>query len=166
VLAVDSDGGDEINTDGILDAGGTYYYVTDIDEATDLTTAVDLEVIKERTRVPSETTENRENFRTKLLKRDVRCVFTGVSAEEGDGIHIIPYKRGTEWYMLIVANRPKDKDNLNNLRGINDIQNGVFVGTNVHRPFDAHRLVILKVRCFCLPMFSRLISASPSVSDS
>jgi hypothetical protein len=34
VLAVDSDGGDEINTDGILDAGGTYYYVTDIDEAT------------------------------------------------------------------------------------------------------------------------------------
>jgi len=33
VLAVD-DGGDEINTDGGLDAGGIYYYVADIDEAT------------------------------------------------------------------------------------------------------------------------------------
>jgi hypothetical protein len=33
VLAVD-EGGDEIDTDGDLDAGGTYYYVADIDEAT------------------------------------------------------------------------------------------------------------------------------------
>ena len=62
----------------------------------DLTRTVDLEVIKERTRVPSETTQTREDFRTELLKRDIRCVFTGVSAEEGDGIHIIPYKWGTE----------------------------------------------------------------------
>jgi hypothetical protein len=62
----------------------------------DLTTAVDLEVIKERTRVPSETTETREVFRTKLLKRDVCRAFTGVSAEEGDAIHIIPCERGSE----------------------------------------------------------------------
>jgi len=77
---------------------------------TDLTTTVDLEVIKERTRVPSATTETRKDFRKKLLKRDVRCAFTGVSAEEGDGIHIIPYKRGSEvrstfishvWYPII-----------------------------------------------------------------
>ena len=147
----------------------------DLSNDSDLTTAVDLEVIKERTHVPSETTRTREDFRKELLKRDARCAFTGVSAEEGDGMRIIPYKRGTEvrstfiytgmvsdhlhflrslqWYLQIVANRPKDKDNCNNLRGINDIQNGVFVGTNVHRPFDARRLVILKVRCFCLPMF-------------
>ena len=75
----------------------------------------------------------------------------------------LPFLRSLQWYLQIVANRPKDEDNLNDLRGIHDIQNGVFVGTNVHRPFDARRLVILKVRCFCLPVFSRLISASPSV---
>ena len=62
----------------------------------DLTRTVDLEVIKERTHVPSETTRTHEDFCTELLKRDIRCVFTGVSPEEGDGIHIIPYKRGTE----------------------------------------------------------------------
>ena len=62
----------------------------------DLITVVDLEVVKERTRVPSETTQTREEFHRELLKRDVRCAFIGVSAEEGDGIHIIPYKRGTE----------------------------------------------------------------------
>ena len=68
----------------------------DLSNDSDLTTAVDLEVIKERTRVPSETTQTREDFRKELLKRDVRCAFTGVSAEEGDGMHIIPYKWGTE----------------------------------------------------------------------
>jgi len=70
--------------------------LSDLFNYSELTTAVDLEVIKERTQVPSETTRTREDFRAELLKRDVRCVFTGVSAEEGDGIHIIPYKRGTE----------------------------------------------------------------------
>ena len=103
------------------------------------------------------------------------CAFTGVSAEEGDGIHIITYKRSSEvcptfilrwhgvrsshflrslqWYWKIIANRPKDRDNVAKLRDINDIQNRVFVGTNIHRPFDARRQVFLKVCCFCLAMF-------------
>jgi hypothetical protein len=67
-----------------------------------------------------------------------------------DHLHFL---RSLQWYRQIIANRPKDKDNLTRLRDINDIQNGMFVGTNVHCPFNARRLVILKVRCFCLVMF-------------
>jgi hypothetical protein len=41
----------------------------------DLVHAVDLEVIKVRTNVPSQT---RNDFRTNLVERDVRCVWTGL----------------------------------------------------------------------------------------
>lgn len=46
--------GEGIETDGDLDPEGIYYYVAD--DATDLSSVVDLEVIKQRTNVPSETT--------------------------------------------------------------------------------------------------------------
>jgi len=57
---------------------------------------VDIEVIKARTGVPSETTGTRDGFRDKLLQRDICCVFTGLPADAGDGLHIIPFKRGPE----------------------------------------------------------------------
>jgi hypothetical protein len=42
--------------------------------------AVDLEVIKQRTHVPSQTTRTREDFRQKLAQRDgENCVWTGLS---------------------------------------------------------------------------------------
>jgi len=47
--------------------------------------AVDLEVIRMRTHVPSETTRTREDFRTKLLDRDAFCVWTGVGEDYGSG---------------------------------------------------------------------------------
>ena len=57
--------------------------------------AVDLEVIKQRTNVPSETTRTREEFRTNLVERDGECcVWTGQSSSVG--MHIIPFKRGDE----------------------------------------------------------------------
>ena len=62
----------------------------------DLARAVDLEVIKTRTDVPSESDRTLESFRTKLLQRDVRCVRTGIPAEFGVGLHVIPYERGSE----------------------------------------------------------------------
>ena len=40
--------------------------------------AVDPEVIKMRTTTPSETTQSREEYRIRLLKRDIFCVWTGV----------------------------------------------------------------------------------------
>jgi len=40
----------------------------------DLSQAVDLEVIKQRSNVPSETTGTRDNFRSDLLIRDACCV--------------------------------------------------------------------------------------------
>jgi hypothetical protein len=39
----------------------------------DLVHAVDLEVIKVRTNVPSESTQTRNDFRTNLVERDVVC---------------------------------------------------------------------------------------------
>jgi hypothetical protein len=62
----------------------------------DLATAVDLEVIKQRTNVPSETAGSRDDFRDRLLVRDISCVWTGVGSGYGAGMHIIPFKRGSE----------------------------------------------------------------------
>ena len=101
--------------DGALDDQGLYYYVTNgqigklsstlslLSMRTncnlfneDLSKAVDLEVIKDRSNVPSETTDTRNDFRNELLKRDVSCVFTGIAKKYGSGMHIIPYARGSE----------------------------------------------------------------------
>jgi hypothetical protein len=60
--------------------------------------AVDVEVIKQRSQVPSETTATREEFRNKLFKRDGCCVWTGV--RKGVGMHIIPFSRGDEACLL------------------------------------------------------------------
>src|SRR5882762_10326959 len=63
----------------------------------DLATAVDLEVMKQRTNVPSETAGTRDDFRARLLERDIGCVWTGLEPEYGgEGIHVIPFKRGSE----------------------------------------------------------------------
>jgi len=50
--------------------------------------AVDLEVIKMGTQLSSETTRTREDFRTKLLERDVFCAWTGIGEDFGSGVHI------------------------------------------------------------------------------
>ena len=51
-----------------------------------------------RTNLSSETSRTtvrtRKNFCTKLLERDVSCVWTG--AHEGSGLYIIPFRRGSE----------------------------------------------------------------------
>jgi hypothetical protein len=61
----------------------------------DLTTAVDLEVIKPRSKfVTLETEGTHDTFRAKLLERDIRCVWT--DTRYGSGIHIIPFERGSE----------------------------------------------------------------------
>jgi hypothetical protein len=62
----------------------------------DLNHAVDLEVIKTKAEAPSETTQTREGFRVKLLERDACCAWTGGIPNAGVGMHIIPYKRGSE----------------------------------------------------------------------
>ena len=54
---------------------------------------VDLEVIKARTAVSSETTGTHDGFREDLLKRDLCCIFTGHPPNFGEGFHIIPYRR-------------------------------------------------------------------------
>jgi hypothetical protein len=70
--------------------------------------AVDIEVIKQRTHVPSETAGTREDLRRKLAERDGEdCVWTGLSP--GVGMHIIPHSRGDEAcipsVLLLLADR-------------------------------------------------------------
>lgn len=50
--------------------------------------AVDLGVIRARTNVRSETTQTDEDFRTKLLERDVSCVWTGVGMKTLEMVYI------------------------------------------------------------------------------
>jgi hypothetical protein len=109
-------GSEQMELNGALDDRGLYYYVTPEDTGKrsmrhccpvctkltiallneDLSQAVDLEVIKQRSNIPSETTGSRSNFRSDLLIRDACCVFTGSHEQFGSGMHIIPYRRGSE----------------------------------------------------------------------
>ena len=69
----------------------------------DLVHAVDLEVIKLRTKVSSESSQARDDFRTNLVERDICCVWTGVGPTFAAGLHIIPYKRGSEVRSTILS---------------------------------------------------------------
>ena len=63
----------------------------------DLIHAVDLNVIKARTNVPSEATlQAREEFRNKAMERDVCCVWTGLGLGFLEGLHIIPHRWGSK----------------------------------------------------------------------
>ncbi|KAF8523455.1 hypothetical protein BU17DRAFT_63747 [Hysterangium stoloniferum] len=138
-LALES-GGDSIGNNGDLDSGGFYYYITD----TNSFQAVDLAAIKMRTNVPSETTQSRNEFCNNLLERDVFCAWTGIDPDMATGLHIIPFNRGSEWFRLIVGNRPNYSEDVGDLDDINDIRNGVFANSMIHNVFDSHRIAILK----------------------
>lgn len=130
VLAYEPDG-DEVDTDGNLSEHEIYYCNAE-DEGTfpltiplllyaqntyderfvneDLAHAVDLEVIRDRSHVASETTSTRNNFRKNLLERDPTCVWLGRSSRLCSGMHIIPHKRGSEvrssiqyWYYYLIV---------------------------------------------------------------
>ena len=83
--------GSEIALDGELVDQGVYHYI--VPDHHVLAHAVDLEVIKQRSQLPSESTRTHETFRTRLLERDGCCVWTGM---EGMGMYIFPYRRGDE----------------------------------------------------------------------
>lgn len=100
---------DEIDSDGDVDGGVIYYFVatgepgkySSVSDAERTGTSISsdiavVDVIKSRTAVPSETTATRNRFREDLLRRDKCCVYTGIEAEFGDGLHLIPFKRGSE----------------------------------------------------------------------
>ena len=115
VLSLERDDRDGIDTDEDAVGGEIYYYVLAAPLGTflllsrvhaghlqhviylsteDLAQVVDLDVIKARTDAPSESSATRDDFRTVLEERDVRCVWTGSVLV--DGLHIIPFERGSE----------------------------------------------------------------------
>jgi hypothetical protein len=73
---------------------------SEADDTSDvLSHAVDLEVIKLRSQVPSQTAGTREGFRQELATRDgERCVWSGLPP--GVGMHIIPWSKGDEARLL------------------------------------------------------------------
>ena len=164
VGVLEDEQGDEIlELNGKLADHSIYHYTVPGDEDVRhvLARAVDLEVIKTRTHDPSETTVSCDKVRKELLKRDGRCVWTGLP--HGSGMHIVPHRRGDEvyshyscpgvrakfiillqWLRLIIENRPHD-DDLGSLT-INDIRNGVFGANSLQHPyFDQRKVVVLKV---------------------
>ena len=177
--------GNEIVLDGELVDQGVYHYI--VPDQNVLAHAVDLEVIKQRSQLPSETTRTHEDFRTRILERDGCCVWTGL---EGIGMDVIPYSRGDEacshyscpgmrakfsillqWLQLIIDNRPHD-ENIESLT-INDIRNGIYADNNLHSHyFDPRDVVVLKVCLLCFREITtkhhvrrRILSSKPPTSQ-
>jgi len=77
----------------------TFLCDSEADDTSDvLSHAVDLEVIKLRSQVQTET-GTRNRFRQELVTRDgAQCVWTGLPP--GVGIHIIPWSKGDEARLL------------------------------------------------------------------
>ena len=66
--------------------------------------------------------------------------------------HSLPFLRLlSQWFRLIIANRPTYNEDVTTLDDINDIRNGVFAVSMMHSPFDLRRIAILKVCHICPP---------------
>ncbi|KAH9959461.1 hypothetical protein BC827DRAFT_1377170 [Russula dissimulans] len=113
-----------------------------------LARAIDLEVIKQRSTIISSesahsgSSSTRNNFLKDLVERDGTCVFSGFPFVEG--VHIIPYARGDEWFQLIISNRHAYDEDVSDLLSINDIRNGLLVQATLHNLIDSRQLVILQ----------------------
>lgn len=83
--------GNEIPLVGDFIDQGIYEYRVASDNP--LAHVIDLAVIKQRTKIETETTRTREDFHSKVCERDGYCVWSGVG---GIGMHIIPYAWGDE----------------------------------------------------------------------
>ncbi|KAF9513975.1 hypothetical protein BS47DRAFT_1343641 [Hydnum rufescens UP504] len=131
---------------GDLVDGGIYSYILTSTpaDAEDLSRAVDLEVIKYKSAVTSQTDTTRDDFRTRLLERDGFCVFTGYTDRFTDAVHIIPFSRGSEWFEALVRSRRAYDESVDDLTDINDVRNGLHLVTLLHRPFDQREVAILK----------------------
>ncbi|KAF9512137.1 hypothetical protein BS47DRAFT_1345751 [Hydnum rufescens UP504] len=136
--------------DGQVVDAGLYYYISEQGIGAILDHAVDLEVIRARSGVPSETTRTRESFRKKLLERDPFCAFTGSRPEHSEGAHIVPYRRGSEWFQGIINNRPHYEESVGDLTDISDIRNGMLLYQPLHTSFYLRNVAILKTPNHCL----------------
>ncbi|KAF9513409.1 hypothetical protein BS47DRAFT_1344194 [Hydnum rufescens UP504] len=128
---------------GNLVDGGIYSYIltSALADAEDLSRAVDLEVIKYKSAVTSQTNTTRDDFRTRLLERDGFCVFTGYADGFTEAVHIIPFSR---WFEALVRSRRAYDESVDDLTDINDVRNGLHLVSLLPRSFDQRGVVILK----------------------
>ncbi|KIM36071.1 hypothetical protein M413DRAFT_78713 [Hebeloma cylindrosporum] len=135
----------EINTDGGLDDQGIYYYV--VAEDIDLASAIDPDVIKARTHsgTPSEPGTGGDSFRHGLDERDFLCLWTGLPPQYAEGIHILPHHLGSNWFRVIIDNRPcLDREDVKTLNDVDDIRNGFLANRFIHTEFELWQVAILK----------------------
>jgi len=75
-------------------------------------------------------------------------VFSGLPLVEG--VHIIPYARGDEWFQLIIGSRQPYDEDVSELTSINDIRNGLLVQPTLHTVVDSREFVILQTPNYVL----------------
>ncbi|KIJ57383.1 hypothetical protein M422DRAFT_773957, partial [Sphaerobolus stellatus SS14] len=122
---------DEVSVDdGAFTPGKTYFYVLPADVQWKSS--------------PSESSNTRGGFRSKVLARDGSCVFTHVDDINAEVAHIIPFARGDGWLQIVVRNRPAGIENITNLNSVNDVRNGFTAYDHIHKRFDSREAVILK----------------------
>ncbi|KAI9566886.1 hypothetical protein HD554DRAFT_2193715 [Boletus coccyginus] len=81
----------------------------------------------------SSQTSLRYNFRDDVGQRDGGvCVITGGAGEHCDAAHLIPKSKSDEYMERVVNDRSPLYRSSPSISGIDDVQNGVFLGKDVH----------------------------------
>ncbi|KAH9172932.1 hypothetical protein EDB89DRAFT_1961678 [Lactarius sanguifluus] len=106
--------------------------------------------------------------RNYVIKRDgSSCVITGRSAEHCDAAHIMPRSKSDEYILKVVEDRlalyyPPPLP----ISGVNDIQNGVLLNSDLHRLLSAGEITFLKTPNYGLdPTDVRRLERGPAGTD-
>lgn len=129
--------------------------------------AIHMDVINARSTSSRSTTysrvsEDRQQLREALQKRDVRCVIS--TLELCQASHIIPYAHENavsqhliwspntnlhifKWIEVIVHSRPHNDEDVTDLT-FNDVRNGILVAPTIHSYLNSRRVAFLKASAF------------------
>ncbi|KAH9172941.1 hypothetical protein EDB89DRAFT_2069178 [Lactarius sanguifluus] len=113
-------------------------------------------------------TSRRSDFRKEIVKRDGEsCVITGRSAEHCDAAHIIPRYKSDEYIARVFGDRlalyhPRPPP----INGVDDIQNGVLLNSDLHRLLSKGEIALLKTPNYGLdPTDIRRLERGPAGTD-
>ncbi|KAI0266163.1 hypothetical protein BC834DRAFT_969666 [Gloeopeniophorella convolvens] len=143
-----NDSEQEVSGDEELREQSLYFFRPDANDSDLLgPQAIDMDAVGEQSSVRGTPTITRDKFREELLKRDLRCVFTGTRVSMVEGAHIIPFIKQDEWIQMIIQSRTPDPlhphDNVQDLTSINDTRNGISVTANIHQLLRIREYAVL-----------------------
>jgi hypothetical protein len=151
---------------GLSDVSIALFYHT-TDEEKRRMFPIDPELADTRTLTSCGTSMHRADFRDDVEDRDESCVVTGAPSLMCQATHLLPHSKGdTVWdslrhYSRLQSHRWQYIETLSTHRRrdsssdddivlhIDDVRNGVFLGSNLHQVLGQH-LAFLKVRLFGL----------------